>query len=90
MRLVKLFFILGFFVSGYLKAQLAGDAFSVSTDENFKGRHELRKISRNFKKVRKRESFISRKYGARAAQRFIKKKRKRLPHVKRERWVRIS
>lgn len=90
MSLKSYFFVLGFFVAFTLKSQLSGDAFVMATNNNWRGKMELRRESRHYKKMRKHERFISRKGGAMAAQRFLMKRHFRKAKKKRERSFRIS
>jgi hypothetical protein len=67
-------FLLFFLVGSLSFSQLPGDAFVLSTNRNLRGKTILRKESRSFKMMRKREKKIGRKSAARTAQKFITKK----------------
>jgi hypothetical protein len=84
MRIFKLFILIGVFCLNVMHGQLPGDAMVLSTNSCWKGRVALRKEHRRYVKVRKRERFIARKYGAITAQRFVRKNNPRKTIKRRE------
>jgi hypothetical protein len=84
----KFFITLSIFTFLNLKSQLAGDGFTLSTDRNWRGRSELRKEIRHYRAMRKYERYIGKKYGAKAAQRFIRKKHHKRPKKSKEKTSR--
>jgi hypothetical protein len=84
MRIIKLFILIGAICANVVWGQLPGDAMVLSTNNCWKGRVQLRKEHRRYVKVRKREKFIARKYGAITAQRFVRKTNPRKPTKRKE------